>query len=87
MPRAGGHHERVVADLRAAVEQDPALLEVEARHLPEHDASVALALEDPAQRRGDLARRQRARGHLVEQRLKQVEVAAVDERHVDRGAA
>ena len=35
---------------------------------------------------GAVARRQRARRHLVEQRLEQVVVRAVDQRHVDVGA-
>ena len=38
--------------------------------VPEHDA----------QGRGDLARREPARGHLVEQRLEEVKVAAIDQR-------
>ena len=44
-------------------------------------------LEHTAERRGNLTRRQRARRHLVEQRLEQVEVAPVDERHLHRWVA
>ena len=39
-----------------------------------------MALQDRAQRIGDLAGRERARGDLVGERLKEVEVAPVDER-------
>ena len=46
-----------------------------------------LPLEDRPQRIGDLARRQRAGRHLVGERLEEVEVAAVDQRHLDRRAA
>ncbi len=48
------------------------------------DADVAVLPDHVADRRGDLARRQHAGRHLVEQRLEQVVVAPVDQRHVDR---
>jgi hypothetical protein len=83
------HHQRVVADrvalAAAATEHHAAQLQVEARHLAEHDAGVALALEDRPQRRGDLPRGERTRGDLVEQRLEEMEVPAVDQRDVDAG--
>ena len=60
-----------------------ARVEVEVGDLGEHDAHVAVAREDRAQRIRDLARRERAGRHLVGQRLEQVEVAPVDERDVD----
>ena len=79
---AGRHDQGVVVD-RIPFQQHAPLLEIEAANLAEHDADVALALEDSAQRGGDLAGRQRAGGHLIEQRLEEVEVAAVHERDVD----
>ena len=48
------------------------------------DADVACPLEDRAQRIRDLAGRERAGRHLVGQRLEEVEVPPVDERHLDR---
>jgi hypothetical protein len=92
MARARRHDERVVRGraflaAAAAAEQHGALLEVEARHLAEYNAGVALVLEDSAQRRGDLHCRERARRDPVEQRLKQVEVAAVNQGHLDSCAA
>ncbi len=80
------HHQRVVLDRRVPDQHAPAL-EIEARHLTEHHASVALALKDAAQRRGDLPGRQRTGSDLVEQRLEQVEIAAIDQRDLDRRAA
>ena len=41
------------------------------------------AADDAADRRGDVARVQDRRRHLVEERLEQVVVAAIDERDVD----
>ena len=73
--------------VRQRVEDHLAALQVEARHLREQDAHVLLAPEDAAQRRSDLGGRERAGRNLVGERLKEMEVAPVDERDVDRGAA
>ena len=54
--------------------------------LGELDLDVALTAKDVADRRGDLALREDARGHLVEQRLEQVVVDPVDQGHLDWGA-
>ena len=51
------------------------------------DPHVLLGLEDRPQRIGDLAGGQRAGGDLVGQGLEEVEVAPVDERDLDSGAA
>ena len=48
--------------------------------LAEQHADVARAAEHPADRRGDVARRQRRRRHLIEQRLKDVVIAPVEQR-------
>ena len=58
-------------------------VEVEVLDLREQDADVAVALEDRAQRLGDLARRERTGRDLVGERLEEVEVAPVDERDLD----
>jgi hypothetical protein len=63
------------------------MVEVEPAHLAHHDADVALALESGAQGRGDLVRREGPRRDLVEQRLEEVKVAAIDQRHLDRRPA
>ncbi len=57
-------------------------LHVDALHLREDDLDVFLVAEDFAQRPGDVGGREAGRGHLIEQRLEEVVVAAVDERHV-----
>ena len=59
-------------------------IEVEVGDRCQHDADVAVSLEDRAKRKGDLAGRQSAGRHLVGQRLEQMEVATVDERHLER---
>ena len=61
-----------------------ARVEVEVGDLGQQDADVAVALEDRAERIGDLAGRERARRNLVGERLEEMEVAAVDERDLDR---
>ena len=67
-------------------ELHPPRVQVEAGRLGEHHLDVAPPAEDRAQRVTDLTRRQRAGGHLVGERLKQVEVAPIDQRDVDVGA-
>ena len=65
----------------------PAGRQVEAGDLRHEDANVAAPPEDGAQRVADLPRRESTGRHLIGQRLEEVEVAAVDQRHVDRSAA
>jgi hypothetical protein len=45
---------------------------------------IALAPEQMTDRRGDVARRQRGRRHLIEQRLKEMMIRPVDHRDADR---
>jgi hypothetical protein len=92
MPEVGvagarGDHQRVVRDRAAVREDDPPALGIETHRLAEQDRGVRVAPEDAPQRLGDVARRQRAGRHLVEQRLEQVEVATIDERHRGTGLA
>jgi hypothetical protein len=91
--RAAGDDQAVVGKLeqlvvgRDAVDPDAPAVEVEAGDLAQDDADIPVALEDPAQRRGDLARRERAGRDLVHERLEEREVAPVDQRDVDRRPA
>ena len=50
------------------------------------DLGVFLAAENSAQGSGDFAGRERAGGYLIHKRLKQVEVAAINENDLDGGA-
>ena len=58
-------------------------VEIEAGHLGELHLHVLCLPQDVAQRRRDLAGRQDAGGHLVEERLEQMVVAPVDQRDLD----
>ena len=88
--RAAGDDQRVVlqragdalADDRADVQ--PAPVEVEAGDLAEHHPDVLVAPEDRAEWVADLSGRERPSGHLVGERLEQVEVAPVHQRELDR---
>jgi hypothetical protein len=51
------------------------------------DAGVALLAQGSADRRRDVSLGEHARRHLVEQRLEEVMVRAVDDRHVHWGNA
>ena len=82
-----GDHQEVVGDRPALcrgsrARRKLAPLQVEAFDLAHQHRHIAPAAEDLAQRGGDLARRQRAGRHLVAQRLEQVVVVTVDQRHI-----
>ncbi len=83
---AGGDDQRVVGHRAAVREPDLALLGVDVDRLPEQHGRVALLAEDRAQGLRDLARRQGARGDLVEHRLEQVMVPPIDQGDVDEVA-
>ena len=80
---ARGDDQRVVFEGGAVGERDAPRLRIDVDDFTHQDAGVLLAAQHGAQRRGDLAGGQRAGRALVQQRLKQVVIAAVDQRHVD----
>jgi hypothetical protein len=82
--RAAGHQQEVIGQRCAVGQHDLARRQVDARHFAQAHRHVALPAQDVAQRRGDVAGRQARGGHLVEQRLEQVVVGAVDQRDVER---
>ena len=55
-------------------------------HVGEQHRDVLLVAQHPPDRRGDVARRQRRRRDLVQQRLEEMVVVAVDQRDADRRA-
>src|SRR5688572_7749734 len=59
---------------------------VEFAHFAEKNRAVRLALENPAKRGGNVRGRECAGRHLIQKRLEQMKVAAVDERHVEASA-
>jgi hypothetical protein len=76
-----GHDQAVVRDGRATVERvhhQQARIDVDVHHLAQEDRCVRLTAEDVAYWRRDLALGQDAGRHLVEQRLEEVMVGAVD---------
>ena len=58
--------------------------DIDPRHVREHDLDVALSTKDAANWRGDIGRREPCGCDLVEQRLKQMVVVAIDQRDVKR---
>ena len=83
--RAACHDQPVVVEAVATVENDLAAAGVDVDGLGHEDGRVGATLERRTDRRSAVARRQATSRHLVEQRLEQVVVRAVDERHVDVG--
>ena len=84
----GGHDQAVVRELDAVGAGRPgrvhdATVEIEPVDLEELDGDARDAAQHVSQRRRDVARREHAGRHLVEQRLEEMVVASVDQRHVD----
>ena len=83
MRRARREYEMIVTDL-AAIDRDRAPRCVDARHRsPQHANGVAVAKQS-ADRKGDVAGREAGRRDLIEERLEQVIVVAIDQCDVDR---
>src|SRR5439155_12713945 len=77
--------QRVVGKL--AVGQDHlALRDVEILDVAHQHVAISLVFENRTQRRGDVGGRELASGDLVEERLKEMKVATIDERELDRRA-
>jgi hypothetical protein len=82
---AGGEDEGIVGEL-PVLEEDPPAGQVHPFDLRQEDRDVSRIAQDRAERARDVRRRQRRRGHLVEERLKQVMVSAVHDGDADRMA-
>ena len=85
VPRSGGDDEIVVRDLeRLGVDHDDPPLRIHSLRLGEQDGGVRLVPQQPADRRRDVGRGEGGRGDLVQQRLEEVVVRAIehDELHV-----
>ena len=85
MRGSGSDDQSVVRQLTIA-ENHLAILGINAHRFGENHASIFLVVDDLAQRRGDIGRRERSGGNLIQKRLEEVIVGAVDERDVHIGA-
>ena len=79
VPRAGGEHQRVVGHGVAVIEQHALAAGVDAGHVGEQGRDLRPVAQEIADRPGDLRGRQRGGRDLIEQRLEQMVVAAVDQ--------
>ena len=77
--RSCRHDKEVVGQL-AAVELHDTPPDVDPANFPQKHLHVALASKDPANRRPDVTRREGSRRHPVQQGLKEVVVATVEQR-------
>ncbi len=80
MARARGHDQKVVVEHGAVGQDDPAAGRLDRAGLAKQHANVCGAPEDPSDRRGDIAWRERRGGNLIEQRLEQMVVVAIEQR-------
>jgi hypothetical protein len=77
---ARGEHERVVGE-GLAVDVDLLAFRIDVINLAQENGDVPVPPQDSPDRLGDLAGRQHGGGHLVQQGLEEVVVAAVDHRY------
>ena len=68
-------------------ENQPPAGRIDGKRLTEQDSRIPMPAQHGAQRRGDLTRGKRAGRHLVQQWLKQMKIAPVDQRHFHRRVA
>src|SRR5688572_19595371 len=68
-------------------ELDPPGFRINPRNVREQDAQPLLLAQDPPDRRGDVARRKSRGRDLIQQRLKDVVIVAIDDRHLARHVA
>jgi hypothetical protein len=86
LPSSGCDDQGVVGDPSARAnrfERHFACVQVHVDHVAEQHARIRVAAEDVPDREGDVARAHDGGRHLVEQRLEEVMVGAVDHGHVD----
>ena len=83
---ACGNDESVVRIFSGVAKMNEFFDGVEIHGFAEKDLGILLAAEDGTQRRGDFAGREGAGGHLIEERLEEMEVALIDEGDLGGGA-
>ncbi len=82
-----GRQNQGVERNRAVVHHERSRREIDSRNLAKHDQSVGLSAQDRADRLSDIGRREGRGCDLIEQRLKQMVVVAVDDQQIDRRTA
>jgi hypothetical protein len=85
MARAARYNQVVIVEHGAVGQLDSTRGDIDARRLAEEHAYVSGPPQNPPDRRGDITWRERRRGDLIQQRLKDVMVAAIEQRDLDVG--
>ena len=86
VPRPGRDDQVIVRDFHPAVGDDDPCRHVHPLHLGHQHGGVALARKQPPDRRRDVGGRERGGRDLIEQRLEEMVVGAVEHRELDVGA-
>ena len=84
VPGAGRQHQRIEVDGRSVIEPDASRVLVDGLDRSEQRRHVPALAQEMPDRPGDLRRRERGGRDLIEKRLKQMMIAAVDEGDADR---
>src|SRR5437762_10223800 len=83
MARAGSENQRVIGDSVAILEQHALFVCVDAVHTGEQRRDLLAVAQEMADRPGDFGGGERGGRDLIQQRLEQMMVAAVDQRDLD----
>ena len=78
MARARREDDGIVGEV-PVTEEDPPAVQVHALDLGQEDRDVSRMAQDGAKRARDVGRRERRRGHLIEERLEQMVVSTVQD--------
>src|SRR5947209_14369208 len=84
MPGTGGHDEIFIIQLPPVVAQYHASIRIDPHDFREEHLGIRLLSDEPPNGRADVSRRERRRRYLIEERLKNMVIRAVDNRDVDR---
>jgi hypothetical protein len=83
MSSARGQNQVIIRNTRpfpvCVAHEDALLIFVNSRDFTHDDGGVLLIPQNPANRRADLSRTQEGRRHLIEERLKEVVIGAIDQ--------
>ena len=85
--RARGDDEKIIMQLAPVVAPDDSRVGDDLARLGEQDFGVPLRVQQPADRRRDVGRRERRRRDLIQQRLEDVMIRPIDHRDVYGGIA
>ena len=82
--RRAGRDNQIIEGEDVAVDRQLARHRIDRAYISQQHTDIFLMTQHPANRRRDVAWRQRCRRHLIQQRLEEMVVVAIDQRDANR---